>query len=386
MDEGLESELAQDDVITVARALCEQSVTERCDPTPDANRPDYAASPAPWPTGHALTAPEAVHWAVTHRCIADCPDCYAARHRAGGAADLTTPRSLVVIDRVAAWGAFQLAIGGGEPLLREDLSTLARHAAARGLAVHVTTSGDGLSPDRIESLAGSLTSLQVGIRHLDLLGRPPTGQAAGLHRICDLAGRAGLPIGANLVLCRTVLGRFEEAVHRLVEAGFRRVVLLRYKPPGSVARWERESPKGRELDGMEERIAGVISGHTDLELRLDCALSFLERRLSSERARKAGLRGCVAGARIVAISPDGMVYPCSQLVDPRFLAGNILTDDPADIWSGSEVLSRLRSFRSAPSLRRSACGACRAVEWCGGCRVFTHEGSGPDPGCPGAVR
>jgi pyrroloquinoline quinone biosynthesis protein E len=383
--EGIEKGLAKNDFVEVALSLCEKRVMERCDSMSDSDQPSEMADPVSWPHGRNLTAPEGVHWAVTYRCNADCPDCYAARHRTGSKAELSTSQAKEAIDRIVSWGAFQLAIGGGEPLLRGDLANLVCHAAGKGLTVHVTTGGDLLSPSQLGSLAGSLTYLQVGVRHHDLLGRLARGQPTRLSRMSDEAGRIGLRIGANLVLCRTVLARFEEAVSRILDAGFRRLVLLRYKPPNSLERWKREAPEGHELLGMEERIADVLAQYPEMEIRLDCALSFLERNLAPEMARKIGMRGCVAGARIVAIGPDGSVYPCSQLVDPRFLAGNIMQHEPEIIWSCSAVLSRMRRFRTVPSFRRSACGACRAAEHCGGCRVFTHEGYGSDPGCRGSL-
>jgi radical SAM protein with 4Fe4S-binding SPASM domain len=298
---------------------------------------------------------------------------------------MSTSRALACIDQIAQWGVFQLAIGGGEPLLREDLERLARHAAGRGLTVHVTTNGDHLVRDRLMALSGSLTCLQVGIRHRHLLNLQPGSQARRLRQICRVAQELGVTVGANLILCRSVLERFEEAICRLVGAGFRRVTLLRYKPPASLEQWRKEAPSGSEMVGVEEEISGIVSRYPGITIRLDCALAFLQRELPAEQARRSGLRGCVAGARIVAISPKGAIYPCSQLVAPRFRVGHVLEDDLRDVWNSSRVLSSLRRFRSHPDFRRSACGACRAMAHCGGCRVFTHEGNGPDPGCPSAI-
>jgi len=383
--EDVEKGLARNDIIRVARSLLKQRVMKRSGLILAHDRSTEMADITPWPSGSNLTGPETVHWAVTYRCIADCPDCYAARHRSSSKTELSTNQAKAAIDSIASWGTFQLAIGGGEPMLREDLTDLVHHAADKGLAVHVTTSGDLLSPSLLNSLAGSLTCLQVGIRHHDLLGRFSNDQTSRLNRIIDGAERAGIRVGANLVLCRTVLVRFEEAVELLHKVGFRRLVLLRYKPPSSIQQWKREAPNGHELLGMEDRITDVLTRHPEIELRLDCALSFIMRNISPETARKEGMRGCVAGARIIAIGPDGSIYPCSQLVDPRFLGGNIIEHEPERIWKRSFVVSKMRRFRSTASFRRSACGVCRAAEYCGGCRVFTHEGYGPDTGCPGPV-
>jgi pyrroloquinoline quinone biosynthesis protein E len=382
--EGSEPGFGDRDMQVVVRMLGDLGLVVPGEANLVASNNEHAVSREVWPSGPHLSAPEAVHWAITYRCHSGCPDCYTARHR-GVDQEMNTSRALEFIEGIAHWGVFQLAIGGGEPLLRDDLEMLVRRAADRGLSVHVTTSGDLLTRDKMNALCGSLTCLQVGIRHSELLGARPIGQVSRLSEVSGMAREAGVALGANLILCRSVLERFEDAIHVLFNVGFRRITLLRYKPPASLEQWDREAPSGNELSGVEERIDRIVSRHPGLAVRLDCALSFLQRRLSTEVARKHGLRGCVAGSRIIALIPNGSIYPCSQLVDPRFRAGNILEDDPRAIWSGSAVLLGMRSFRAHRGYHRSTCGMCRAVDQCGGCRVFTHEGFGLDPDCPGPV-
>jgi radical SAM protein with 4Fe4S-binding SPASM domain len=337
-----------------------------------------------WPSGPPLSAPEAVHWAITYRCRAECPDCYAARHRNGPApiAELSAHDAVRLVDRVAAWGAFQLAIGGGEPFLHQDLPLVTRRAHDLGLAVHVTTGGGFEPTAHIDRVLESLTCLQIGIRHEALLGTSRGRQGANLPELRRRAEAHGVVAGANLVLCRAVVQRFEEAVERLVDLGFKRLTILRYKPPSSPARWAAESPDPSELLGLETRIARLLERLLDVDLRLDCALAFLERHLPSERARRSGLRGCVAASRIVAVGPDGSVYPCSQLIAPRFRAGSILETDPAELWTGARALKRVRYRRLEREFRQTLCGACLAMERCGGCPALSPSGLGADPGCP----
>ncbi|MAF10222.1 hypothetical protein CMK11_07210 [Candidatus Poribacteria bacterium] len=380
-EERLEPDLRREEMIAIAGDLRGLGMIRSCSGVHQTSAP---VSAGPWPSIPHLTAPEAVHWAVTYRCEADCSYCYAARHKDTDG-ELTTSRALAAIDAFAEWGVFQLAIGGGEPLVRNDLDGLIRHAVGRGLSVHVTTGGDHLTPSRMATLAGALTCLQIGVRHHDLLQDPPGTQAQRLRTICDTARDNDLAVGANLILCRTTLRRPEDAVRLLHDAGFRRLTLLRYKPPTALDQWRREAPDAEELHGVEERISRLASSLPDLKIRVDCALSFLFRGLPTEVTRRNGLRGCVAGSRIVALSPDGAIYPCSQLVDPRFRAGHILSDDPRAIWTESEALTRLRDFRRHRHFRRSVCGTCQAANVCGGCRVFTHNATGPDPGCPDAA-
>ena len=381
VQEGLERRRMEGDISAIIQELLALGILDEADEVQslaDGDRPPTGG----WPAGPPLTGPEVVHWAVTYRCHAGCPDCYAARHRSAGAVELSTDEASRLVDRVAELGAFQLAVGGGEPLLREDLPALLRRARDRGLCVHVTTSGE--TPGGVgDAVLESLTCLQIGVRPDDLLGPAATArQRRMLPELWRRAGEHGVVTGANLMLCRAVAGRLEEAVDRLVDTGISRVTLLRYKPPASVDRWLQEAPEPAELLGLEDRVACITRRHPDLSLRLDCALSFLERHLPPDEARRAGLRGCVVGSRILALGPDGSAYPCSQLVAPRFCAGNILEAEPVDIWRESTALRRFRNRRGNKAFRRTLCGACRAVQQCGGCAALSADGHGADPGCP----
>ena len=145
--------------------LFEFNIIERCGQTP--STPvligKSKAGNYPW-----LSAPETVHWAVTYRCSENCPDCYARRFSFVNT-ELDNSDALKLIDKVADWGVFQLAIGGGEPFARRDLAKIVNHAANHGLAVHITTGKLHLEQQILESVSDSIKSLQIGIRPNDLL-------------------------------------------------------------------------------------------------------------------------------------------------------------------------------------------------------------------------
>ncbi len=337
-----------------------------------------------WPGGPHLTAPETVHWAITHRCGGRCPDCYAERHRGLFDTELSAREALRLVDRLADWGVLQLAIGGGEPLLRDDLAAIAERATTRGLIVHVTT-GDTLSLlRRAPALLDSVSAFRVGIK-VDRLLAGAGPDVAPLAACARCADHSGVSLGANVMLSRSVLARFEDVVQRVAEAGVHQVTLLRYKPPGSREQWAREAPPDRVLREFEPRLQEVARGYPGIALRVDCALSFLQRSIAPRAAAEAGIRGCVAGQRILAVMPDGSVFPCSQLVAPGLCAGNALTDDLDLLWRRSPVLRRYRGRREKAAFRETVCGACTAREHCGGCPVFADDGWGADPGCPGPL-
>jgi radical SAM protein with 4Fe4S-binding SPASM domain len=332
-----------------------------------------------WPDRPQIIAPETVHWAITHQCGAACPDCYMERHKGLFPDELNTREAFEIIDKIANAGVFQLAIGGGEPLLRKDLAMIAGYASAKGMVVHITTGCYEIDAHRLEELAKSIKSLQIGIR-MDTCTRDNEA-VAQLKKLIEKLGQCGIICGANLVMSRSGIKKLDEAVQILADAGFSRFTLLRYKPPAHVARWVDEKPDHHDLNRLEYCLADIVRKNSRLHIRIDCALSFLERRLNPQLAQESGIKGCTAADRIMSVAPDGSVFPCSQLTGPDLKAGNLLQEDFATFWY-SQLMKRYRKFREAKSFRGSHCGNCKAKRFCGGCRIFATDALGSDPGCP----
>ena len=330
----------------------------------------------PW-----LSAPETVHWAVTYRCDENCPDCYTRRF-SFIKKELNTSEALKLIDKIGEWNVFQLAIGGGEPFARKDLEQLVHHAAARGLAVHITTGKLYIDHRLLESMSPSIKTLQLGIQPEVLIG-PHSGKSIQqIENVFVKMQEVGITPGVNLFLTKSVIEQLENLIKILQGVGFNRIILIRYKPPASVERWKSENPSPRELKGLDEKIGKIVKRNPQLNIRVDCALSFVLRHLPKKLTRQLGIKGCVAADRILALAPDGSVYPCSQLVHPSCCAGNLLEFEPELLWAQSRILGKYRSFRTKKAFIRSWCGICRVKHNCGGCRVFASDGLGGDPGCP----
>lgn len=328
-----------------------------------------------------LSAPETVHWAVTYRCDKNCPDCYVARFPFLKN-ELNTHESLKLIDKIANWNVFQLAIGGGEPFEREDLPQLLEYAMERGLSVHVTTGKLDIASKILKSVSPFIRSLQIGVRNDFLLGAKSKEYTRQLHNFFINARKRHIKPGLNLILTKSAIERLECLIMILINIGFNYIVLLRYKPPQSIERWKAEHPQPHQMKGLHNVINKIIRKYPQVNLRVDCALSFVQRYLSKEIATQHGMKGCVAADRILALAPDGTIYPCSQLVHHKCYAGNLLESEPETLWDKSEVLRRYRFFRTKKTFRHSWCGVCLAMTSCGGCRIFARDGLGGDLECP----
>ena len=322
-----------------------------------------------------LTAPETVHLAVTYRCSQHCPDCYARGFSADK--ELDTEAMCGIIDDMATHGVFQLAIGGGEPFVRQDIKTLVQHATSKGLVVHVTTGRYSIKNHQMDVLK-NIQSLHVGIRSESLItDTEKTGaMLQELVRCTDIA------VGANLIITRFTIRHLHRLVKLLVDYGFQRLIFLRYKPIQDEVRWQNENPSADDFRIFIQELSHIKHQYRHIMIRLDCASAFLMRDTDSKTASHKGIKGCVAGNRIISVSPDGSVYPCSQLVGEKYCAGNLTQRSFSDIWNKNEVLSRYRRFRKSESYSKSVCGKCMASEFCGGCRVFADDVLGGEQNCP----
>ena len=125
------------------------------------------AGPAGAPAIEAI--PHVVAWNLTERCNLACAHCYIAAgpwRSAGG--ELTTDEVRRIADEILALNpAPMFVLSGGEPLLRDDLETIAAHAKAGGATVVVGTNGTGLTAERIASLQeAGVTGVAVSVDSL----------------------------------------------------------------------------------------------------------------------------------------------------------------------------------------------------------------------------
>src|SRR5690606_5487844 len=118
-----------------------------------------------------MTAPpHVVAWNITRRCNLACAHCYISAgdwHTAAG--ELPTSECLRIVDEILALNPSpMLILSGGEPLVRDDLEEIARHASERGATVVVGTNGIGLTEARIASLqAAGVQGVAVSVDSLN---------------------------------------------------------------------------------------------------------------------------------------------------------------------------------------------------------------------------
>ena len=336
------------------------------------------ALPLPSGDDFTLSAPETVHLAITTRCNLDCPGCYVPR--SSTEPGLTTAELCGLIDQWAQMHVFQLAVGGGEPLLYEGLFDVLAYAREQGIVPNLTTNGTLLN-------AGVVRRLEwAGVARVNISWNGPwDGLSTRPHvtRALQLLLDSTLQVGVNLLVTPTLLSRLPQVLTRLQTLGVRRVTILRPKPPaiptGTSMAWY-DANRLRRADLF--RLRDILNAWQGvLELEVGSALVGLMSDIDAALLRWRGIYGCAAGRRICTVWPDGRVTPCSFLAD--LCAGNVRRIPFAELWERGENWG---SLRDPVALPEGGCIGCAIAPQCGGARCVARYERGDlsagDAECP----
>jgi len=333
-------------------------------------------------SGRGASPGPVVVWNVTACCNLRCAHCYSRSTSDAGKGELTHEEALALLDDLADFNVPVVLFSGGEPLLREDLPALVRHAHSLGTRTALSTNGTCID----SRVAGTLreagldyagVSLDgVGRLHDEFRGRPWafSRAMAGLRACRD----AGLKTGVRFTITR---GNVSEvpAIFELVEGeGIPRVCFyhLVYSGRGSELADEDTSPEAtrRVVDTIIDNAARLyesgdrkevltVDNHADgvyIYLRMlregsPYALRALELLTAGGGNRSGEGVGCV--------SWDGEVYP--DQFWRNHAVGNVRETPFSRLWTSADsgLLSALRQRRR---FLKGRCGRCVWQDICGG--------------------
>jgi radical SAM protein with 4Fe4S-binding SPASM domain len=315
-----------------------------------------------------LSAPERVHLAITTRCNLACSGCYVPRR--GEVSELTVADWCDLIAQWAQMRVFQIAVGGGEPLLYDGLFEVLACAHEHGLVPNLSTNGTLFDADTVRCLQGA------GVARVNVSWNSPGGDDCGRSQSAMRALRflldSTMQVGVNLLITPALLPHLPQVLARLQALGVRQVTLLRPKPPAlptvAAASWY-DTNRLRRTDLLGLR-AVLNAWQRMLALEVDSALVSLMGDVNPARLRWRGIYGCAAGRRSCTIWPDGRVTPCSFLGDLH--AGNVRQMPFAELWKRGRNWDLLRDPATRP---QGGCTGCAVASQCGGARCIARYDS-----------
>jgi pyrroloquinoline quinone biosynthesis protein E len=321
---------------------------------------------------------------LSYQCPLHCPYCSnpvdigAKRYRE----ELETEHWVRAFHEARALGVLQLALTGGEPMLRRDLVELCAAARDADLYSSLITAGTLFTRERAEALK------QAGLDHVQISVQAPTQETndriAGNRSFekkiaaAHLARELDFPLTINCVLHRQNLDQVEEILDLTLEVGAQRLELANTQYYGwAVPNQEALLPTWEQLRRGEEavqRFRERVGPKVDVLWVLPDLYEDLP-------------KPCMGGwgRATMVVAPNGEVMPCQAASTIPGLAFANLRDHPLDwIWNESDAFMRFRGTDWMQEPCRS-CPLGRQEEDFGGCRCqalrLTGDAAATDPVC-----
>jgi pyrroloquinoline quinone biosynthesis protein E len=286
-----------------------------------------------------------------------------------------------VFRQVAAMGALQLHLSGGEPTARRDLDAILEYAVATGLYTNLITAGVLLTRAHLQRLAEiGLDHVQLSIQDIDAENADRiSGYRGGLAKKRDVARwtrELGMGLTINAPMHRQNLDRLPQIIDFAVEADAQRIEVAHIQ----YYAWADRNRAA--LIPTREKFEATVGIVEEARARLKGVLAFdfviHDHYASLPKACMGGW-----GHSIMVVTPSGRALPCHAAQTLPGLAFDNVRERPlASIWREG---SAFQAFRGQDWMQ-APCRTCdrRVIDF-GGCRcqafAVTGDSAATDPAC-----
>jgi 12,18-didecarboxysiroheme deacetylase len=343
-----------------------------------------------------------VVWNTTRACNLNCIHCYARAVHRSNERELTTEQGLNLIDDMAGFGVPVILFSGGEPLLRPDLTELARYAVDKGMRAVISTNGTLIDEEKATTLkdAGvSYVGISLdGLKNVNDHFRRMQGAFKMTLNGIKNCKKAGLKVGLRFTMNKINVDQVPGIFDLVEEMNIERICFyhLVYSGRGSdLIDQDLSHDETRQIvDLIMDRTRDMYNRGVKKEvLTVDNHADgpYLYLRMLKENNPRAGevlelLKmngGNSSGQGIGCINWDGSVYADQFWRQHSF--GTILSMPFSHIWSDltNPLMAQLKDKNRYVTGR---CARCRWLDICGGnfrARAEAVSGDvwGEDPAC-----
>jgi radical SAM protein with 4Fe4S-binding SPASM domain len=326
-----------------------------------------------------------VVWELTLRCDHACAHCGS---RAGGERpdELTTAKALAVVDELAAMGAREVVLIGGEAYLHEGFLDIVRKLKAVGIRASMTTGGKGITAELARAMkAAGIHAVSVSVdglaREHNLIRQSPRSFDGAMAALAHLKA-AGITIAANTNVNRVNQAVLEELFTTLADQGIAAWQVQITVPLGRAADRPQMLLQPWDLLDVVPRLASLkrrafargitlMPGNNLGYFGPEEALLRTPHDIDVDGAARDHWQGCQAGRMVMGIESDGGVKGCPSLQSAHYVGGTLKERSLADLWSTTPELAFNRA-RGVDDLW-GFCRTCAFAEVCkGGCSFTAH--------------
>ncbi len=327
-----------------------------------------------------ITPPRWLLAELTYACPLQCPYCSNPLDYAKYKTELSTDDWKRVFSQARQLGAVQLGLSGGEPLTRQDLPELVKHARDLGYYTNLITSGYGMDEAKIMQLKDAgLDHIQVSIQASSQeLNDHIAGTASFEHKkqVAHLVKKHGYPMVLCVVIHRENIHQMPEILAMAEELGADYLELANTQYYGWAHTNRDLLLPTKEQFAEAEAIAQAFKEKVAGKMKIYYVVpDFYEDR------PKACMNGW--GTTFLTIAPDGVALPCHSARElPGLDCPNVNDDSIADIWYESKAFNFFRGYE----WMQEPCRSCDEKEKdFGGCRcqayLLTGDMHNTDPVC-----
>ena len=340
--------------------------------------------------------PFMVSYSITTKCNLKCKHCYSRSVEQAAPDELSTKEALCLIDELSKWGIGLLIIDGGEPLCREDLLDVVKHAFSKGIRTTIGSNGTLIDKPMARKLVeAGVMAVAISVDGVDAQThdsfRGISGAFEQTMKGMEACHGAGLPFQLNMVIRKDTISQLDGMLRLAVEHGANAAELFDLVAAGRA----KEECEEQVLSPDERRQAMELLAEAQADYPLiirvpACPMYPLllkqkniePKHFPAEMLRRVPYygRGCAAGMPMgyIMVQSNGEVNPCMLL---QVNLGDIREQSIISIWENSPVLAQLHHRE----LLKGVCGQCTYRDSCSGCRGRALEETGDmmaaDPGC-----
>ncbi len=327
-----------------------------------------------------------LQWHITHRCVNRCRHCYQADEAGECATDHFQPviqqfRQLTrarLPDNTPARG--MITITGGEPLLHSGFFQLTEALGAERSWCRWAILTSGVTIDRKQARA--IARFHPAYVQLSIDGDRPTHDAlrgdGDYDRVANAVRhlqRAGVRTSVSFTAHQGNYKQFGRVVRACCRWGVHHVWTDRLVPHGRGSQLQ-----SLTLEQFREYLEIIRRARRYASWYLFSPTTVTMRRALQFLVGGGKPYRCSAGDRLIALMPDGTVYPCRRM---PISVGQLFPATLLNIYQSSVVLRDLRDEQRIPE----DCRCCPHATSCvGGLRCLSHAVTGDtfsaDPVCP----
>jgi len=327
-----------------------------------------------------MRTPRSLDIDITARCNLRCRYCYFFNNPAVDYRDLPTEEWLKFFDELGALGVMNVTLAGGEPFIREDLTTLLEGLVRNRMRFTLLSNGALIDDERAAFIARTdrCESVQISL----------DGSCAAVHDTCRGHGafdgavrgirtlsRYRVNVAVRVTIHRYNIDDLENIAHFLLEelglsgfstnsAGY--LGTCRLNADDVMLTIAERQRAMATLLRLAEKYPNRISASAG-----PLAEGLTWRRM--EEARAQGKSAFPNGGRLTAcgcpnskisVRADGAIVLCSMLAHVEL--GRINHDSLAEIWQNSPALNQLRNRHTIPLAGFEFCAGCSYIPYCTG--------------------